>query len=76
MFSRIAFLLATKNSKKSPNFYGVEEVLKNKETDVRLFGKPSARPYRRMGVVLKYGNKDVEELVEEAKYLASKIKVD
>jgi phosphoribosylglycinamide formyltransferase 2 len=71
-----AVLLATKNSKESPNFYGVEEVLKNKETDVRLFGKPSSRPYRRMGVVLKYGNKNVEELVEETKYLASKIKVD
>ena len=71
-----AVLLASKNSKESPSFHGVEEVLKNKETDVRLFGKPSARPYRRMGVVLKYGNKDVEELVEEAKYLASKIKVD
>ena len=71
-----AVLLATKNSKESPNFHGIEEVLKNKETDVRLFGKPSARPYRRMGVVLKYGNKNVEDLVEEAKYLASKIKVD
>ncbi len=71
-----AVLLASKNSEESPNFQGIEEVLKNKETDVRLFGKPSSRPYRRMGVVLKYGDKNVEELVEEAKYLASKIKVD
>ena len=71
-----AVLLASKNSKKPPNFKGIEEVLKNKETEIRLFGKPSSRPYRRMGVVLKYGNKNVEELVKEAKYLASTIKVD
>ena len=71
-----AVLLASKDSKKPPIFQGLEEVLKNKETDLRLFGKPSSRPYRRMGVVLKYGSQNVNELVEEAKYLASKIKVD
>ena len=71
-----AVVLASKNSPNSPNFEGLEEVLSNKETDLRLFGKPSSRPYRRMGVVLKYGEKKVEKLVEEAKNLASLIKVD
>ena len=70
-----AVVLASKNSQNAPNFEGVEEVLSNKETDLRLFGKPSSRPYRRMGVVLKYGEKKVEKLVEEAKNLASLIKV-
>ena len=71
-----AVVLASKNSQNAPNFEGLEEVLSNKETDLRLFGKPSSRPYRRMGVVLKYGEKKVEKLVEEAKNLASLIKVD
>ena len=71
-----AVVLANKNSPNAPNFKGLEEVLSNKETDLRLFGKPSSRPYRRMGVVLKYGEKKVEKLVEEAKNLASLIKVD
>ena len=71
-----AVVLASKNSPNAPNFEGLEEVLSNKETDLRLFGKPSSRPYRRMGVVLKYGEKKVEKLVEEAKNLASLIKVD
>ena len=71
-----AVVLANKNSPNAPNFKGLEEVLSNKETDLRLFGKPSSRPYRRMGVVLKYGEKKVDKLVEEAKNLASLIKVD
>ena len=71
-----AVVLASKNSRNAPNFEGLEEVLSNKETDLRLFGKPSSRRYRRMGVVLKYGEKKVEKLVEEAKNLASLIKVD
>ena len=71
-----AVVLASKNSPNAPSFKGLEEVLSNKETDLRLFGKPSSRPFRRMGVVLKYGEKKVEKLVEEAKNLASLIKVD
>ena len=71
-----AVVLACKNSPNAPNFEGIEDVLSNKETDLILFGKPSSRPYRRMGIVLKYGEKKVEKLVEEAKNLASLIKVD
>ena len=57
-----AVVLASKNSPNAPNFEGLEEVLSNKETDLRLFGKPSSRPYRRMGVVLKYGEKKSREI--------------
>ena len=70
-----AVLLANKNSQNSPEFDGIEEVLKNSSTDLRLFGKPSSRPFRRMGVVLKYGDDNVEDLVKEAKELAAKITV-
>ncbi len=70
-----AVLLANKNSQTIPRFDGLDEVLKLPSTDLRLFGKPSSRPFRRMGVVLKYGDENVEDLVKEAKELAAKITV-
>jgi phosphoribosylglycinamide formyltransferase 2 len=71
-----AVLLADKESSTFPTFEGVEKVLENFKTDVRLFGKPSCRPYRRMGVVLKYGDQKVEELVSDVKKMASSIKIN
>ena len=44
-------ILATKNSD-SIYFTGVAEALSEPDVDLRLFGKPDARPYRRMGVAL------------------------
>ena len=58
-----------------PVFVGVEKALSEKDTDVRLFGKPSTRAYRRMGVILKSGNGDVETLTIEAKNIAKQIGV-
>jgi phosphoribosylglycinamide formyltransferase 2 len=70
-----AVILANNDSEKLPQFSGLEEALLEKNTDVRLFGKPSSRPYRRMGVVLKYGEENVDELVKQVKHLAAKVKV-
>jgi len=44
-------ILANKNSE-TINFEGVEKVLEEKETAIRLFGKPNSRPNRRLGVCL------------------------
>ncbi len=33
-------------------YEGVDKALSQKHTDVRIFGKPTSRPYRRMGVAL------------------------
>ena len=33
-------------------FAGVAEALAEPDVDIRLFGKPDSRPYRRMGVAL------------------------
>jgi phosphoribosylglycinamide formyltransferase 2 len=33
-------------------YEGVDKALSQKNTDVRIFGKPTSRPYRRMGVAL------------------------
>jgi phosphoribosylglycinamide formyltransferase 2 len=61
----------------SPSFEGIEKVAAAPKSDFRLFGKPSARPYRRMGVVVTYDglDGDVREVTKRAKTLASKVKV-
>jgi phosphoribosylglycinamide formyltransferase 2 len=46
-----AVILAQKHSSEI-NFSNVAEALAEIDTDVRLFGKPDSRPYRRMGVAL------------------------
>ena len=47
-----------------------------KDSDIRIFGKPSTRPYRRMAVALTYGDEEVSSLVKKAKKLADEIKVN
>jgi len=47
-----AVILASGDKESSPDFEGVEDALQDASIDVRLFGKPSARLYRRMGVAL------------------------
>ncbi len=71
-----AVVLASSEGK-DPTYSGVEEVLKNMQTDVRVFNKPTTRPYRRMAVVLTYGNPnaDVNKIKEHAIALAKNIKV-
>jgi phosphoribosylglycinamide formyltransferase 2 len=46
-----AVILATATSN-SIYFTGLEQALKMPDIDIRLFGKPDSRPYRRMGVAL------------------------
>ena len=46
-----AVILATEKSD-SIYFTGVDEALNLPDVDIRLFGKPDSRPYRRMGVAL------------------------
>jgi len=63
-----AVILASENSN-NPIFTGVEKVACLPKTDFRLFGKPTSRPYRRMGVVLTHDTLEtsIEEIVERAK---------
>jgi phosphoribosylglycinamide formyltransferase 2 len=71
-----AVVLANKESNEY-QISGVEEILKTKNTDIRIFGKPTTRPYRRMAVVLVNDRMDsnVEELRKLARNLASEVKV-
>jgi phosphoribosylglycinamide formyltransferase 2 len=49
--SASAVILAKKEME-TPEYEGVEAALALKDVDVRIFGKPDARPYRRMGVAV------------------------
>lgn len=71
--SASAVILASEKSD-SIAFTGVAEALLEKDVDIRLFGKPTAHPYRRMGVALaKAAN--VQEAREKATKAASKIQI-
>jgi phosphoribosylglycinamide formyltransferase 2 len=52
-----AVLLAKYHNNSEPQYSGIETAAAVKNTDIKIFGKPNARPYRRMGVVLAYGEK-------------------
>jgi phosphoribosylglycinamide formyltransferase 2 len=71
-----AVILADKEGGK-PVFTGVEKVLSEPKTDIRLFGKPVTRKYRRMGVVLTYDapGTDVDGIKQRAIDLAAAVKV-
>ncbi len=55
-------------------FTGIEKALQIKTSDVRIFGKPTTRTYRRMGVALARG-KTTNEARKKAQQVASKVKI-
>jgi phosphoribosylglycinamide formyltransferase 2 len=55
----------------NPQFEGVAEALSVPGVDVRIFGKPSTRPYRRMAVALARGS----DALTTARAAAAKIRV-
>jgi len=63
-----AVVLASENSN-NPTYTGIEKVATLPKADFRIFGKPTSRPYRRMGVVLTHDTLQtpIEEIVEKAK---------
>ena len=69
-----AVILADSYSDKV-SYSGWQQAAEIPQSEFRIFGKPTARPYRRMGVALAYGNESVEGLVKRAKQVAQKIKV-
>jgi phosphoribosylglycinamide formyltransferase 2 len=64
--SASAVILATEHST-SISYSGVEKALAVADVDIKLFGKPDSRPYRRMGVALAQGSS-----IEEARNKAMK----
>ncbi len=60
-----------------PTFTGVESAIADTKTDIRIFGKPTTRPYRRMAVALAYDEvgSDVDAVKNRAIKNAAKVKV-
>lgn len=60
-----------------PEYTGIDKVLATYKSDIRIFNKPSARVYRRMGVVLTYDHTgaDVDVVKKKAIELAKLVKV-
>ena len=71
-----AVILAEKENSTLPVFKGLEKASIVSNTDFKIFGKPTTRPFRRMAVALAFGNEEVEELVEKAKSVAEMISVE
>lgn len=71
-----AVILATEDSL-NPTYEGIEKIASLPKTNFRIFGKPTSRPYRRMGVSLVNNHLEtpIEEIVELAKEAAKLIKV-
>ncbi|KDN54451.1 formate-dependent phosphoribosylglycinamide formyltransferase [Flavobacterium seoulense] len=72
-----AVILASENSA-NPTYTGIEKIAALAKTDFRIFGKPSSRPYRRMGVALTNDSLEtpVEEVVERAVKAADLVTVN
>ncbi len=72
-----AVILASEDST-NPTFTGIEKVAALPKTDFRIFGKPTSRPYRRMGVVLAQDSLStpIEKVTERAKETAKLITVN
>lgn len=70
-----AVVLASEESHEIPVFSGIEKAASYTNSDLRIFGKPTTRPYRRMAVTLTYGTEDVKDLVVKAQQMAKEIAV-
>ena len=71
-----AVALAENTNSNWPTFSGLKEAAAFPNTAFTIFGKPTTRPFRRMAVALAYGEENTSVLVEKAKEVAAKIKVD
>ena len=60
-------ILANKNAKGKFLIKGIENALQDKNIDIRIFGKPETKPFRRMGVILASNLKKAREALSKIK---------
>ena len=72
-----AVILSPIASQEPPRYRGLEFVTAEENADLRIFGKPTTRLNRRMGVVVCHGplDGDLDALRDKCKRLASKVEV-
>jgi len=73
-----AVILFQKDDVKTPVYSGLEKAANYPKSDFKIFGKPTTRQYRRMGIGIAYDaiGTDVDALRKKAKAIADEIKVD
>jgi phosphoribosylglycinamide formyltransferase 2 len=72
-----AVILADKEGV-NPTYTGIENAMNNKQSDLKIFGKPTTRPYRRMAVALAYDKmgSNVDAVKQRAMDIAKMVKVE
>jgi len=70
-------VIAASEDGNNPQYSGLDKIAALQKTDFRIFGKPTTRPYRRMGVSLTHDslNTPVEDVVERAKDAAKLVTI-
>ncbi|HLC82290.1 MAG TPA: formate-dependent phosphoribosylglycinamide formyltransferase [Bacteroidia bacterium] len=72
-----AVILADKEGT-NPTYTGLDKAMNHSQSDIRIFGKPVTRPYRRMAVALAYDKvgSDVNKVKERAMGIAKEVTVE
>lgn len=72
-----AVILSQEDGAGYPKYSGIEQALSHPGSDVKIFGKPSLRKYRRMGVALvnEHIGCDMQDLRDRARKVAEAIQV-
>lgn len=72
-----AVILSPISSQERPNYRGLEAVTSEEDTYLRIFGKPTTRVNRRMGVVVCYAplGSSLDALRDKCKRIAAKVEV-
>jgi phosphoribosylglycinamide formyltransferase 2 len=72
-----AVILHMNDEQFKPSFSGIDTALEIENSDVRIFGKPITRKFRRMGIALTWDakNADIKSLREKAKKIADCITI-
>ncbi len=76
--SGVSAVILAEKSGDNPDFSGIGEAMNIPKIDIRIFGKPSAKKYRRMGVALAYANidTDINKTLKIAKQAADLVNVE
>lgn len=71
-------VILTESSDTAPQYRGLEAVKEIPNAEVKIFGKPKTRPYRRMGVAFTHGDKeeDMTKLRKRAREVAKAVRVE
>jgi phosphoribosylglycinamide formyltransferase 2 len=71
-------VILARQSAETVTIAGLDKAMAAPQTDIRIFGKPSTRPYRRMGVALAYGpaDSDTDALRQKAVAAAAAVTVN